>query len=49
MTSGLITLWLIDGETTETVTDFIFFSSKILWMVTEAMKLKDTCFLAENL
>ena len=29
MTSGLITLWQIDGETIETVTDFIFFISKI--------------------
>ena len=29
MTSGPITLWQIDGETTETVTDFIFLGSKI--------------------
>ena len=29
MTSGLITSWYIDGETVETVTDFIFLSSKI--------------------
>ena len=29
MTSGPITSWEIDGETTETVTDFIFFGSKI--------------------
>ena len=49
MASGPITSWQIDGETTETVTDFIFFSSKILWMVTEAMKLKDTCSLEEKL
>ena len=33
----------------ETVADFIFLGSKSLWMVTEAMKLKDTCFLEEKL
>ena len=45
MASGAITSWQIDGETMETVRDFIFLSSKI----TAAMKLKDTCFLEENL
>ena len=38
MASGPITLWQIDGETMETVTDFIFLGSKITWMVTAAMK-----------
>ena len=41
MASGPITSWQIDGETMETVTDFIFLGSKILQMVTAAMKLKD--------
>ena len=39
--SGLITLWQMDGETTETVKDFIFWATKSLQMVIEAMKLKD--------
>ena len=38
---GPITSWQIDGETMETVTDFIFLGSKSLQMVTTAMKLKD--------
>ena len=42
MASGPITSWEIDGETVETVSDFIFWGSKILQMVTTAMKLKDT-------
>ena len=42
MASGPITLWEIDGETVETVSDFIFGGSKSLQMVTAAMKLKDT-------
>ena len=42
MASGPITLWEIDGETVETVTDFIFWSPISLQMVTAAMKLKDT-------
>ena len=43
MASGLITSWEIDGETVETVSDFIFFlAPKSLQMVTAAMKLKDT-------
>ena len=42
MASGPITSWQIDGETVETVTDFIFWSPISLQMVTAAMKLKDT-------
>ena len=42
MASGPITSWEIDGETVETVSDFIFWSPKSLQMVTAAMKLKDT-------
>ena len=49
MASGPITSWQIDGETMETVTDFIFLGSKSLQMVTIAMKLKDTCSLEEKL
>ena len=41
MASGPITTWEIDGETVETVSDFIFGSPKALQMVTAAMKLKD--------
>ena len=41
MASGPITSWEIDGETVETVSDFIFLYSKSLPMVTTAMKLKD--------
>ena len=43
MASSPITSWQIDGETMETVTDFIFLVSKSLEMVTAAMKLKDSC------
>ena len=39
--SGPITSWDIDGETVETVADFIFWAPKSLQMVTAAMKLKD--------
>ena len=49
MESGPITSWQIDGETMETVTDFIFLGSKTLQMVTAAMKLKDACSLGEKL
>ena len=49
MASGPITSWQIDGETMETVTDFIFLGSKSLQMVTAAMKLKDACSLKEKL
>ena len=41
MASGPITPWQIDGETVETVADFIFLGSKSLQMVIAAMKLKD--------
>ena len=41
MASGPITSWEIDGETVETVSDFIFWAPKSLQMVTVAMKLKD--------
>ena len=40
MASGPITSWEIDGETVETVADFIFWAPKSLQMVTAAMKLK---------
>ena len=49
MASGPITSWQIDGETVETVTDFISFSSKITVDGAAAMKLKDTCPLEEKL
>ena len=49
MASGSITSWQIDGETMETVTDFIFLDFKSLQMVTAAKKLKDTCSLKEKL
>ena len=42
MASGPITSWEIDGETVETVADFVFWAPKSLQMVTAAMKLKDT-------
>ena len=45
MASSPITSWQIDGETIETMTDFIFLGSKSLQMVTAVMKLKDTCSL----
>ena len=44
MASGPINSWQIDGETMETVTDFVFLGSK-MWMVTAALKLKDGCSL----
>ena len=49
MASGPITSWQINGETTETVTDFILGGSKITADGTIAMKLKDTCPLEEKL
>ena len=49
MASGPITPWEIDGETVETVSDFIFGAPKSLQMVTAAMKLKDTYSLEEKL
>ena len=42
MASCPITSWEIDGETVETVSDFIFWAPKSLKMVTASMKLKDT-------
>ena len=41
MASSPITSWEIDGETVQTVSDFIFWAPKSLQMVTAAMKLKD--------
>ena len=49
MASGTITSWQIDGETVETVRNFNFGAPKSLQMVIAAMKLKDACFLEENL
>ena len=42
MASGPITSWEIDGETVQTVSDFIFWAPKSLQSVTAAMKSKDT-------
>ena len=47
MTSGPITSWEIDGETGETVSDFILLGSKITQMVISAMRLKDAYSLEE--
>ena len=49
MASGPITSWQTDGETMETVTDFIFWAPKSLQMVIAAMKFKDACSLEEKL
>ena len=49
MASGPITSWQIDGETMETVTDFIFLGSKITADADCAMKLKEACSLEEKL
>ena len=49
MASGPITSWEIDGDTMETVSDFIFLSPKSLQMVIAAMKLKDAYSLEEKL
>ena len=48
MASGPITSWQTDGETIETVSDFILGAPKSLQMAIAAMKLKDTCFLKEK-
>ena len=48
MASGPITSWQIDGETMETVTDFILGVPKSRQMVTAVMKLKDACSLEEK-
>ena len=49
MAFGPITSWQIDGETVETIIDFIFWAPKSPQIVTAAMKLKDTCSLEEKL
>ena len=49
MASGPITSWKIDGETVETVSDFIFLAPKSLQLLTAAMKLKDIYSLEEKL
>ena len=49
MASGPITSWEIDGETVETVADFVFWAPRSLMMVTAAMKLKDAYSLEEKL
>ena len=49
MASGPITPWQINGETVQTVADFIFLGSKTLQKVTADMKLKDACSLEEKL
>ena len=49
MASGPITPWEIDGESVETVSDFIFWAQKSLQMVIVAMKLKDAYSLEEKL
>ena len=46
MASGPITSWQVDGETVETMADFILGVPKSLQIVTAAMKLKDACSLA---
>ena len=48
MASRLITSWQIDGETVETVTDFIFWSSKITADGDCRHEMKDACSLEEN-
>ena len=49
MASGPITSWQIDGETVETVSDFIFWAPRSLQMVITAMELKDACSLEGKL
>ena len=49
MASGPITSWQIVGETVETVADFIFLDSRVIQMLTAAMKLTDACSLEEKL
>ena len=49
LASGPITSWQIDGETVDTVTDFILGAPKSLKMVIAAMKLKDACSLEGKL
>ena len=49
MASGPITSWQVDGETMETVKDFIFWAPKSLQIVTAAVKLKHACSLEGKL
>ena len=49
MASGPITSWQIDGETVETVSDFLFLGAPKSLQVTAAMKLTDACSLEEKL
>ena len=49
MASSPVTSWKLDGETVETVADFISWGPKSLQVVTAAMKLKDACSLEEKL
>ena len=49
MASGAITSWQIDGETMETVTDFIFFGSKITADIDCSHEIKNTCSLEEKI
>ena len=49
MASGPVTSWQIDGETVETVADFIFWAPKSLQMLIEALKVKDAYSLEEKL
>ena len=49
MASGPIISWEVDGETMETMADFIFWAPKSLWTVTTALKLKASCSLEEKL
>ena len=49
MASSPVNSWQIDGETVETVADFIFGTLKLLQMVIAAMKLKDAYSLEEKL
>ena len=49
MASGPIASWQVDGETVETVRDFVFGAPKSLQMVSAAMKLNDACSLEEKL
>ena len=48
MASGYITIWQIDGETMETVTDVSLWAPKSLQMVTVVIKLKDCCHLEKS-
>ena len=49
MASGPITSWQIDGKTMETLANFVYWSPKLLQIMTAVMKLKDICSLEEML